>query len=621
MTQGLHGLLRGVAQLLQGLIDLLGARRLRLHAFVDHLHAGRQRLHLLDDLRKLVAHLLHVGHAAPHFLRKLVHAHHARGHGRLDLTHHLLDVVGGHRRLVGQAADLGGHHHEAPAVFAGLLGLDGRVQRQQVGLVGHLRDRGDDLRDIAGFLVQDGQLGVDRTGRAHHVAHGVFHARQAHLSAAGQRSGLLRGAGDFRHGAHQFARGRRDLARGGADLGRGGGDFGRRRLLLLGRGGDLGHRGRHLHGRTLRLADQAGQFVHHAVEALFDGVELIFASKLQPAGQVASARGFQGIHDGPHRVGDGAHQQHAADDGRGDGQRQRHQHADFGRSHGLLDADRRIVGLLLVFGHHPGQDVPAPVERGPQVGLDARLRADRIRLHGGRQDVGADPLVVLQFLLELLEHLPIVLAGDGGAVQVDMLFQQLIVPGQRLQHQAALLVIVGIERVLHHDEAGEPCRPDRRAVVDPRHGVGVDHLDFRFYLQKPPVVHRHHQRHDGQNDQKAGQDALAERQILHAGRPFCCFNSSTPDRAPLDSCGAGQPAAGGLLSRCGKFRQLLQRWRPSAMKNTGYPENMACSSEKSKALLQGLVLYCDLTYENRLQAFCSHSAWGGRSCTQSRACS
>jgi hypothetical protein len=57
------------------------------------------------------------------------------------------------------------------------------------------------------------------------------------------------------------------------------------------------------------------------------------------------------------------------------------------------------------------------------------------------------------------------------------------------------------------------------------------------------------------------------------------------------------------------------------MKNTGYPENMACSSEKSKALLQGLVLYCDLTYENRLQAFCSHSAWGGRSCTQSRACS
>ncbi len=108
-------------------------------------------------------------------------------HGRLDFLDHLLDVVGRHRRLVGQAADFGRDDGKAAPVFAGLLGFDGGVERQQVGLVGDLGDGRDDLVDVAGLLVEHGQLGVDRAGGVHDLAHGLFHARQAGLPAAGQR--------------------------------------------------------------------------------------------------------------------------------------------------------------------------------------------------------------------------------------------------------------------------------------------------------------------------------------------------------------------------------------------------------------------------------------------------
>ena len=57
-------------------------------------------------------------------------------------------------RLVGQRLDLAGDHGEAPAVLAGPRGLDGGVQGQQVGLLGDVVDRGDDLADGLGLLGQ-----------------------------------------------------------------------------------------------------------------------------------------------------------------------------------------------------------------------------------------------------------------------------------------------------------------------------------------------------------------------------------------------------------------------------------------------------------------------------------
>ena len=98
----------------------------------------------MDDLRQLLAHLLHFEHAAADFFGELVHAHHARRHRRLDFTHHLLDVVGGHGGLICQAADFHGHDGESQTVFPGLLGLDGGIEGEQIGLVGDFGDGGDD---------------------------------------------------------------------------------------------------------------------------------------------------------------------------------------------------------------------------------------------------------------------------------------------------------------------------------------------------------------------------------------------------------------------------------------------------------------------------------------------
>ena len=83
---------------------------------------------------------------------ELVHLHHAGRDAVLHLLDHPLDVEGGHGGLVGESADLAGDDEESEAVFAGLLGLDRRVDRQQVGLVGDLGDGGDGEVDVRGPL-------------------------------------------------------------------------------------------------------------------------------------------------------------------------------------------------------------------------------------------------------------------------------------------------------------------------------------------------------------------------------------------------------------------------------------------------------------------------------------
>ena len=224
--------------------DLLRAGRLRLHPLVDRFDPWRQRLHLLDDLRQLPADLLDFLHAAADFLRELVHAHHAGSDGRLDFLDDLVDVIGGHRRLVGEAADFRRHDRKAAPVFARLLGFDGRVEGQQVGLIGDPRDRRHHLVDVARLFAEDGQLGVDGGGGIDDLLHGGFHVRQADLAAAGQAGGLFGHRRHFVHGSDQLLRRRGDLLRRRADLRRGRGNFigGAQLLLVAGpRHGDGGH--------------------------------------------------------------------------------------------------------------------------------------------------------------------------------------------------------------------------------------------------------------------------------------------------------------------------------------------------------------------------------------------
>ena len=111
-------------------------RDLRDHVrhLADHHHDAPQRLAgaagELDAARHLFAALLH---RKDHALGVL-----------LDRADHVGDLLGRLRRALGQLAHLVGHDGKAPSLIARARRLDGRVERQQVGLVGDVLDDLDD---------------------------------------------------------------------------------------------------------------------------------------------------------------------------------------------------------------------------------------------------------------------------------------------------------------------------------------------------------------------------------------------------------------------------------------------------------------------------------------------
>ena len=115
-------LLDHLLQLLQRLVDLLGAGILFLAGGGDLLH---QFGGSLDIRHQLVEHFAG-------FLRNL-----DGGAGKL------VDLAGRFLAALGQLADFRRHHGESFAVLAGARRFDGRVQGQQVGLAGDLLDDGD----------------------------------------------------------------------------------------------------------------------------------------------------------------------------------------------------------------------------------------------------------------------------------------------------------------------------------------------------------------------------------------------------------------------------------------------------------------------------------------------
>ena len=186
----------------------------------------------------------------------------------LDLPHQFLDLLGALFRSLSQRANFVGDDREALAVFAGASGLNGRIQSQQVGLVGNARNRLDDVADGGGLLFQfnnqahRSRLALrghsDICDQAGHVTAGPSDQRLADLALAaaeigilqllgdgdtyllecGQRllrcaRGLFGACGNLIAGALQFLGGRRRLGDTGGQLSSGCGDsFGS--LLLFG---------------------------------------------------------------------------------------------------------------------------------------------------------------------------------------------------------------------------------------------------------------------------------------------------------------------------------------------------------------------------------------------------
>ena len=128
----------------------------------------------------------------------------------LDLADQARDLAGGVLGLLGELADLLGDDGEAAALLAGAGGLDGGVEREQVGLLGDAGDRVDDPADPLGAR---GEL-LDRARRPRPRLSATWRIAPRRLLGGGdalagdlarlggRRGGLLRalGAGGRRAG-------------------------------------------------------------------------------------------------------------------------------------------------------------------------------------------------------------------------------------------------------------------------------------------------------------------------------------------------------------------------------------------------------------------------------------
>ena len=199
---------------------VLGAARRLAHAVRDLRGGSRLLLHRAGDLLGVAVDLAHGGDDRLHGVDRAV----GRVLNRSDL---LLDVVGRLGGLVGERLHLTGHHGEAPARLTGARRLDGGVEREQIGLGGHVLDQANHVADplrgggetldleiggarVLGDLADDAARGRDaRADLADRD--GKLLRRRGHGLHVGR--GLVGGRGDHAHPLIGVARERRQRAR------------------------------------------------------------------------------------------------------------------------------------------------------------------------------------------------------------------------------------------------------------------------------------------------------------------------------------------------------------------------------------------------------------------------
>jgi hypothetical protein len=163
---------------------------------VDHADQLADFLHRVADLREAVLGLaaaldagLDLGRDGAGFAGQLAN-------GRSDLA-------GGRTRVMGKFLHLGSDDSEAAAGIAGAGGLDGRIQRQHVGLAGDgFNGRGDHLDLVHGrgetghaLTKLDDQLGQPLEA-GNGLLDGVAAGIQLGLGLLGQQAGFVRGIRD-----------------------------------------------------------------------------------------------------------------------------------------------------------------------------------------------------------------------------------------------------------------------------------------------------------------------------------------------------------------------------------------------------------------------------------------
>ena len=180
-----------------------------------HLHHLRK---ILPDFIKHGTHGTGILHGTGRHLTAVLHG----GHRLVDLLQKIIDdgfdVAGGILGALRQGAHFIRHHRKAPPLLASAGGLDGGIQRQQIGLGSDGFNLVNDLGDFLAVLGQfiDGGAGkLNIIGQGTHLLQGSTHLLTATLRfATGGGYRILGALGVIRHPLHgvgQLADGRRHL--------------------------------------------------------------------------------------------------------------------------------------------------------------------------------------------------------------------------------------------------------------------------------------------------------------------------------------------------------------------------------------------------------------------------
>ena len=273
--------------------------------------------------------VIHPGDRVHHLLHGLPGFRHqvaTGGNARDRFADQQFNILRRLRATLRKAAHFARHNGKAAPLLTRAGGLDGGVQRQDIGLEG---DTVNHRGDIGNFL----RTGID-------VAHGTNHILH-HASALGsslrgfcrQLTGMTGVVGVvFYRGGELFHTG------GGLDDGS---------CLLLGTGreigvalGDFGSRQRHLRHAAAYFANHGAQFLVHPAHRSGQFTQLVFTLRMDFGAEVAAGNPFRQLQVVFHRMGD------LAGDPPGDDDPEQNRHHANNGGDGTGAVSQRIVVLF-----------------------------------------------------------------------------------------------------------------------------------------------------------------------------------------------------------------------------------------------------------------------------------
>ena len=257
------------------------------------------------DLRNAIYRGKHFFHGAA----DLLHQAHAAIHLADRIADERLDLFGRVGRAMRKAAHFGRHDGKATALFAGARGLDGGIERQDVGLKRNRVDHADDIDDLARAFL-DGIHGGD------HRAEGLAALGRGRTGGIGQCIGFLRVFAILFHRRRHLFHARGSLFEG--------------RRLLLGAPRQIGVAMRDLLGRGVNrfaavadLGDHAHQAVIHVPQCCQQEAKLVSPIDVDAAPEITGSDRLGNPHRTGQRYGNAAHDKHRKQDRREQG------HADY----------------------------------------------------------------------------------------------------------------------------------------------------------------------------------------------------------------------------------------------------------------------------------------------------